>query len=149
MGEPGKDDKVTWRVWTARMLVFAVFACNMECIFQFIAHPGSAVGAYQLSGAGAEPVARSIGIAFLLWNCTYPPVIAKPDRFRSLFAVVLVQQAVGLVMESWLLTTLGPDQQVLAGSIVRFICFDAPGLVLMAVGFFLTRPAKTKAERSC
>lgn len=134
---------IAWRTWTARVLVAVVFACNVQCAVSFIADPGSYIAAYQLEGPGAEPVARSIGITFLMWNCTYPLVIYRPERYRSLFAVVLAQQAVGLVMETWLLTTLGPGQQVLAGSIVRFVSFDGPGLAVMAFGFFLTRRSKT------
>ena len=83
---------------------------------------------------GAAAV-RGLGVAFLMWNATYPAVIANPRRFRALYAVVLVQQAVGLAGESWILLSLPAGHAALAASIVRFIAFDAVGLVLMAAAF--------------
>ena len=35
------------------------------------------------------------GVAFLMWNCTYPLVIWKPQRHTTLAGVVLAQQVVG------------------------------------------------------
>jgi hypothetical protein len=133
----------TWRLWIARVLIFAVFACNMQCVYSFMVHPEDAIAAYQLAGLGAEPVARSIGISFLLWNCTYPLPIFKPDRYHTVFGIVVFQQAVALILETWLLFTLGPEQQVLADAIVKFIRFDAPGIVFLSFAFFLARPSKT------
>ena len=82
---------------------------------------------------------RTVGICFLMWNATYPPIIAKPDRFRILFGVVIAQQTIGLIGESLLLATLQPGLEVLAGSILRFVVFDAAGLVLLIIAFILTR----------
>lgn len=50
---------------------------------------------------GAAAV-QGLGIAFLMWNATYPAVIASPLRFRAVAVIVLVQQAIGLAGESWL-----------------------------------------------
>ena len=133
----------TWRLWVARIFIFAVFACNMQCVYSFTVHPEDAIAAYQLAGLGAEPVARSIGISFLLWNCTYPLPIFKPDRYRTIFGIVVFQQAIALLLEIWLLFTLGPEQQILANAIIKFIRFDAPGIVLLGLAFFLSRPSKT------
>lgn len=132
-----------WRLWVARIFIFAVFACNMQCVYSFMVHPEDAIAAYQLAGLGAEPVARSIGISFLLWNCTYPLPIFKPDRYRTIFGIVVFQQAIALLLEIWLLFTLGPEQQILANAIIKFIRFDAPGIVLLGLAFFLSRPSKT------
>lgn len=67
------------------------------------------------------------------------PAIASPRRFRALFAVVLVQQAIGLAGESFILWGLPAGHEVLAGSILRFIAFDAAGLVLMGAAFLALR----------
>ena len=82
---------------------------------------------------------RTVGICFLMWNATYPPVIARPDRYRVLFGVVLAQQAIGLVGESLLLVGLQPGLEMLASSIARFVAFDAAGLVLLVIAFVLSR----------
>ena len=131
-----KGDK---RTWAARGLVAAVFAVNVVCAVQFIVAPGEFTGAYQVEGASAEALVRSVGICFLMWNATYPPVIARPRRNRTLFGVVIAQQAIGLVGESLLLATLGSGLETLAGNIARFIAFDAAGLALLLVAFLLTR----------
>ncbi len=83
---------------------------------------------------GAAAV-QGLGVAFLMWNATYPAVIVSPRRFRALGVVVIVQQFVGLVGETWILATLPAGHALLSASIERFIAFDALGLVLMAVSF--------------
>ena len=127
------------REWIARLLVLVVFVVNVQCALQFVLWPWDYVGAYQLEGASAEAVVRSIGICFLMWNTTYPPVIVRPERYRMLFGVVIAQQLVGLVGESLLYLSLGPELPILASSVMRFIVFDGAGLVLLAVAFALTR----------
>lgn len=127
------------RTWIARVLVALVFFVNVQCAVQFLVWPGAYVGAYQVQGASAEAMVRTVGICFLMWNATYPPVIVYPQRYRVLFAVVIAQQIIGLVGESLLLASLGPGLEVLASSVVRFIAFDAAGLVLLVVAFTISQ----------
>lgn len=119
----------------ARIAVAAVFALNVQCALQFVLWPEAFAGAYELSGVAGEAAVRGLGVAFLMWNATYPTVIASPRRFQALYAVVLVQQAIGLVGETAILLELPAGHDVLAASILRFIAFDAGGLVLMAAAF--------------
>lgn len=130
------------RIWIARVLVALVFAVNVQCALQFILWPGAYTAAYQVEGASAEAMVRTVGICFLMWNATYPPVIVRPERYRVLFGVVLAQQAIGLVGESLLMTSLQPGLEVLASSIARFIAFDAAGLVLLAIAFLVSRTSR-------
>ena len=124
-------------VWFARVAFAAVFALNVMCALQFVIDPGSYAGAYELEGVAGEAAVRGIGIAFLMWNATYPAFIAAPSRFRVLGWVILAQQAIGLVGESLLLCNLPAGHDVLASSVMRFIAFDGAGLVLMGVAFAL------------
>ena len=126
------------RIWIARVLVVLVFAIDVQCAVQFILWPDAYTAAYQVEGASAEAMVRTVGICVLMWNATYPPVFVHPDRYRVLFGVVIAQQLIGLVGEALLLTSLQPGLEVLASSIVRFIVFDAAGLVLLAIAFLLT-----------
>ena len=128
--------------WISRVLVAVVFFLNVQCAFQFIIWPGSYTAAYQVEGASAEVMVQTVGICFLMWNATYPPVIAQPTKHRALFGVVLAQQAIGLVGETALLLNLAPGLEVLASSIARFIAFDAAGLVLLGIAFALTLPRR-------
>lgn len=122
-------------LWAARVAVALVFVLNVQCAVQFIVWPGAFAGAYELSGVAGNAAVQGLGVAFLMWNATYPLVIANPARHRTLFAVVLAQQAIGLVGESAILTTLPAGHELLSASILRFIAFDAAGLVLMAAAF--------------
>ncbi|WP_251230975.1 hypothetical protein [Adlercreutzia aquisgranensis] len=134
---PRRRSQAAASQWAVRLAYLLVFAVNVQCALSFAADPQSFVGAYQLQGAGSAGLAavQGIGVAFLMWNCTYPAVIASPKRFFSLAVVVLVQQAVGLVGETVILLQLPAGYDVLTASVVRFIQFDAFGLVLMGTAF--------------
>lgn len=119
----------------ARIAVTIVFALNVQCALQFVLAPGSFAAAYELSGVAGEAAVRGLGVAFLMWNATYPAVIASPRRFRPLYVVVLIQQVIGLFGETAILLSLPAGHDVLTASILRFIAFDAAGLALMAAAF--------------
>lgn len=119
----------------ARIAVAIVFALNVQCALQFVLWPDAFARAYELSGTAGEAAVRGLGVAFLMWNATYPAVIASPRRFQALYAVVLVQQTIGLVGETAILLGLPAGHEVLAASILRFIAFDAGGLALIAAAF--------------
>lgn len=113
----------------------AVFAVNVQCALAFVVAPGRYAGGFELGGLPGETAVRALGVAFLMWNATYPLVIWQPRRQRTLFAVVLAQQAIGLTGESWLLLSLPAGHDSLVSSITRFVVFDGTGLVLMAAAF--------------
>ena len=133
--------RMALREWIARVTVAAVFAINVECALSFVMHPERFAGGFELAGVAGAAAVRGLGIAFLMWNATYPLVIWQPHRYRTLFGVVLAQQAIGLVGESWLLLTIPTGHEPLAGSITRFIVFDGIGLVLMLGAYVLLRSA--------
>ena len=142
------SQKSNTATWISRVLVATVFFVNVQCAIQFLIWPGAYTAAYQVEGASAEVMVRTVGICFLMWNATYPPVIAHPTRYRVLFGVVIAQQLIGLIGESALLLTIEPGLEVLASSIVRFIAFDAAGLVLLGIAFALTLPHPNRREQA-
>ncbi len=123
--------------WVARIAVAAVFAINVQCALAFLLTPERYATGFELDGVPGIAAVRGLGIAFMMWNATYPLVIWRPDRYRALFAVVLAQQAIGLVGEAWLLGTLPAGHDTLARSITRFIAFDGSGLLVMAAAYVL------------
>ena len=127
--------------WVARIAVGLVFAMNMECAISYIVNPGGYAAAFELSGVAGEAAIRGLGIAFVMWNATYPLVIARPSTHMTLFRVVLAQQLIGLIGETTILLTLPAGHEQLVSSILRFVVFDAAGLVVMAVAFALVRRA--------
>lgn len=133
--------------WLSRAAVAAVFAVNIDCALSFIAAPERYTGGFELADIPGAAAVRGLGIAFLMWNATYPLVIWQPSRHLALFGVVLAQQAIGLAGEAWLLGTLPPGHDALVSSIMRFIVFDGAGLALMAAAFTaLLLNARTRKE---
>ena len=133
-------------VWAVRIAFAVVFFLNVQCAVQFILWPGSFTGSYELSGVAGEAAVRGLGIAFLMWNCTYPAVIIRPERFKALGVVVLVQQAIGLMGETLLSASLPGGHAILQGGISRFALFDGLGLVLMLVTFIWMMAALRQAS---
>ncbi|MCL1880441.1 MAG: hypothetical protein FWF71_07540 [Actinomycetia bacterium] len=125
------------RVWLARVFVLAVFVGNVSCALAFIITPATLIAGYELSGLPGSVAIRGIGIAFLMWNATYPLVIINPVKFRVLYIIVLVQQIIGLLGEGSILATLPAGHSVLADGIARFVAFDLAGLTLLLAGFLL------------
>lgn len=128
-----KSSKATF--WFARIAVSVVFFLNIQCAISFLFWPECFVGAYELSGVAGMVAIQGIAVAFLMWNVTYPLVIANPSKHRMLFRIVLIQQFVGLLGESWIYLTLPDGYPLLASSIMRFIIFDGAGLLLMTAAF--------------
>lgn len=120
-------------IWFVRLAFATVFCWNVLCAVQFVADPAAYMGAYQLSGIQGEVALRGLGVAFLMWNATYPLFILNPRRYRVLGGVILAQQVIGLVGELLIFCTLPEGYSILAGSILRFAAFDAAGLALMAI----------------
>lgn len=122
-------------VWAARIALSLVFAVNMQCIVQFLVWPEYHAPAYALSGTAGAVAIRGLAVAFLMWNATYPVAIANPEKHRIVFAIVLAQQAIGLIGELMILSTIPQGFPQLSASILRFAAFDAAGFVLMGASF--------------
>lgn len=135
-------------IWVVRLCFAFVFVVNVQCALGFALAPEAYMGAYELGGVPGRVATQGIGIAFLMWNCTYPLVTWRPERHRALASVVLAQQVVGLVGESLIRATLPAGHDLLASSIDLFIAFDAIGLVLMAAswGIFFLLEKRTCAR---
>lgn len=133
--QPAPSRTLAIATWAVRVCFAFVFAVNVQCALGFALTPEAYMGAYELAGVPGRVAAQGIGVAFLMWNCTYPLVIWRPQRHRALAGVVLAQQLVGLVGESAIRASLPAGHGLLASSIDRFITFDAVGLVLMGLSF--------------
>jgi CHASE1-domain containing sensor protein len=125
--------------WIARALVAAVFAMNLQSALVFILNPASYASALELTGTSGMYSVQAMGILFLMWNATYPPVILYPARYRLLFGVVVAQQLIGLAGESWLLSNLPSSHAALASTAARFIFFDTLGLIALIAAFLISR----------
>ena len=135
------------RVWMARIAVGGVFLVNVSCAISFILWPERYVSGFELTGVPGAATVRGLGILFLMWNATYPPVVYQPVLHKTLFEVVLVQQAIGLAGETWLWLTLPAGHAALLETGLRFIVFDGVGLVLMAITYVMLHGGKRAGVR--
>ena len=136
--EKGNKAKKTLLIeWLARLAVAIVFVVNVKCAFQFLINPEGSMGSFELFGEVGMATIRGIAVTFLMWNATYPLVILNPLRHHVLFAVVLAQQLIGLIGESYILFTIGVEHVLLREAILRFIAFDGFGLVIMALTYIV------------
>lgn len=124
-------------MWVARLAVGVVFFFNVTCALAFVTRPDNYTRAFEVGGVEGRVLVRGMGILFLMWNATYPPVLISPSRYRTMFIVLLVQQAIGLVGESWMWWMLPAGHAALHATGLRFILFDAAGLVGMGLAFIL------------
>ena len=85
---------------------------------------------------------RGLGLLFMMWNVPYAVALWHPVRCRVSLVEAVTMQTIGVTGETLLLATLPAGHNVIQASITRFIIFDASGLVLLLVAFWLAvRPA--------
>jgi hypothetical protein len=130
--------------WVARVAVGGVFAVNLGCAAAFISQPEQFAPAFEMGGLPGRIVVQALGILFLMWNATYPPVVLHPTSQMTLFGVVLVQQAIGLAGETWLWLHLPVGHSALWNTGVRFIAFDGIGLITMGVAYVMVRTTSSR-----
>lgn len=127
------------RIWLARILVSGIFFANLSAAIPFILHPARFAHGFEISGIPGEVSVRGLGILFLMWNATYPPVILRPDQYRVLFGVILAQQLIGFIGESSMWLMLPPGHGALTSTGLRFILFDGIGFIALISAFILSR----------
>jgi hypothetical protein len=124
-------------IWLARAALGLVFLLNIECALAFLVQPEQYAGSFETSGIPGKVLVQSLGILFLMWNATYPPVLLRPNAQRTLFAIILLQQLIGVIGETWLWWKLPAGHPIISQTGQRFILFDGVGLLLMAAAYFL------------
>ena len=122
-------------LWFARISVGGVFIMNVSCALDFILQSERYKGGFEVSGMAGNAIVQGIGILFLMWNATYPPVVVQPVMHQTLFIIILVQQTIGVIGESWLFLQLPVEHIALRTTGLRFIIFDGLGLILMSIAF--------------
>jgi len=129
--------------WIARLLIGLVTAWNLQSAFAFIVSPGGFVRAYELSGAAGEAAIRGFGVLFLMWNVPYLFAVKDPIRYTIALNFAMLMQSIGLIGESFILSTLTADHVLLRSSILRFITFDGVGLFLLGIAWLLLKDSKS------
>ena len=125
--------------WIARMLIAIVIVWNLQSAFVFIFFPSRFVQAYELSGTAGEAAIRGFGVLFLMWNVPYLFALKDPIRYQLALTFALLMQSIGLIGESYILSTIAAEHILLRYSILRFIIFDGIGLLLLAIAYWITK----------
>ena len=123
----------------ARGLIAAVFLINIQCALAFLLWPGRYAPAFELGGVAGDAMVRGLGVLFLMWNVPYAVALWHPVRHRNFVFVALAMQAIGLVGETLIFTSLLATSEILRASLTRFILFDALGLLALLAAAWLVR----------
>lgn len=126
------------RLWIARGLIGMVVFINLQSAAAFLLFPERYIQSYELTGIPGQAALRGFAILFCMWNVPYLFALSHPIRRRISLLESNLMQALGLAGESWLLTRIDPTFPLLRASIVRFIVFDAAGLILLLLALVLT-----------
>jgi hypothetical protein len=74
-----------------------------------------------------------------MWNVPYAVALWNPIRHRISLYEALAMQTIGLVGESLIYATLPEIHSLVRDSIMRFMAFDALGLLLLVTASILIR----------
>ena len=127
------------RINLARIFIGLVILWNFQAAIMFLVWPDRLLLAYELQGAAGIAALRGIGLLFLMWNIPYMVAVWNPVKYRISLYEALVMQSIGLVGEAIIYFSLPEIHNLLRGSIMRSIVFDALGLVLLVIAAWITR----------
>ncbi|OJX47193.1 MAG: hypothetical protein BGO78_17115 [Chloroflexi bacterium 44-23] len=131
----------------ASILIALVFFSNVKAGIAFLFQPHKYAWAYELNGMPGEIAIAGTGLLFLMWNVPYLFALLNPVRFKISLLQALLMQLIGLVGETLLLTQIRVDAHtVLHNSIMRFIVFDAAGLLCLLAALFLVSSPSGKVK---
>ena len=119
------------RLLLPRVLIFLVVAMNLQCAFAYIFNPLPYVAPFELSGEPGRVAVIGIGILFVMWQVPYVFALVHPQRNRRSLLEANLMQGIGLAGETLLLRFIPEVHASLKASILRFVLFDAVGLLLL------------------
>ncbi len=132
-------NKANFRLWLARVLIGVVVAWNLECALAFLLKPAAFAPGFELIDIPGEAAVRGMAVLFVMWNIPYLVALWQPRRNRASLWEALAMQVVGVIGESIILITIPPEHIILRTSLLRFIVFDAAGVVALVVAVRLAR----------
>ena len=130
--------RVVFRLWAARLLIAVVVAWNLECALVFWLNPGLFSPGFELVGFPGAAAVRGFAVLFVMWNIPYLVALWNPKRHRVSLWEALAMQTIGVIGESLILFSLPAGHMSLHASLLRFISFDASGVVALLEAVLLT-----------
>jgi hypothetical protein len=138
--------KLDLRMWAARLLIAVVVTWNLECALVFLLNPGVFAPGFELTGLPGEAAVRGFAILFIMWNVPYLLALWQPRRNRLSLWEALAMQTIGVIGESLIFFSLPTGHPVLHTSLLRFITFDAAGMILLIGAGFLSSKRSMNLE---
>jgi len=137
------------RLLLPRVLIFLVVAMNLQCAFAYIFNPLPYVAPFELSGEPGRVAVIGIGILFVMWQVPYVFALVHPQRNRRSLLEASLMQGIGLAGETLLLRSIPETHVSLRASILRFVIFDAVGLLLLLIALiYIFRLLKSETGES-
>ncbi|MEL7645477.1 MAG: hypothetical protein AAGU04_04310 [Anaerolineaceae bacterium] len=146
---PNPESTLKTRNWIARALIAVVLGLNLQAAISYLLNPRVFSASFELSGVPGAAAVAGVGILYLMWQVPYVVALTNPMTYKISLIEALLMQFIGLIGESWLLGSIDPGHPVLRSSILRYIVFDAGGLLLLACAYFAAhfrRPLFRKGE---
>jgi len=125
-------------IWLARLFIGSVFFFNVQCAIAFLAAPQVYAPGFELAGPAGEGIVRGLGLLFLMWNVPYAVALWQPVNHRLSLIEAILMQAIGAIGETLILISFPAGHETIYASVIRFILFDATGLVLLLLAAFLS-----------
>jgi hypothetical protein len=138
------------KVWLIRLLVVIVIFMNLQAALQYLLNPSAYIGAFELEGIPGMTAVMGMGILYVMWQVPYIVAAINPIAHRLSLTEAVVMQTIALVGETWLRSRIPLEHAILRGSILRYIWFDAGGLILLLLALFLVNrrlSAQKKGEK--
>jgi hypothetical protein len=118
-------------LWAARLLIAVVVAWNLECALVFLLNPGLYAPRFELTGIPGDAALRGFAILFVMWNIPYLVALWQPRRHLLSLWEALTMQTIGVIGESLILVFIPLEHPTLHTSLLRFIMFDAAGILCL------------------
>lgn len=125
------------RLTLARLGIGTVTFFNLQCAVAFLLSPQRYAPGFEVSGVPGSAFISALGILFCMWNIPYIFALLHPLRNRVSLIESILMQTTGLVGETLLLLNIPFSHPILRQSTLRFIIFDAGGLILLCGAFVL------------
>jgi len=138
--------KSSMHILITRLAIGLVLLWNVQCALAFIFWPARFSAGFEIANIPGEAALRGVGVLFLMWNIPYVVALWHPVRYRVSLYEATAMQALGLLGETLILLGLPPGHNVLQTSLLRFIAFDAAGLLLLILANGLVRRATLQVK---
>jgi hypothetical protein len=134
------------RIWLTRAFIAPVVFFNLQCSLAFLLMPASYAPSFDLFEPTGIYIIQGLGLLFLMWNIPYLVALINPQKYIISLIEAAIMQAIGVIGETILFSTVPSGYLALRVSVFRFIVFDGCGLVLLFIALLISHVRKCPAK---